>query len=91
TNSAEAVPKWLQIRFGQLWEKYGNHASFSLANATEVLDESKEVVTVILSRLRKSGWVTVTFDESDFRKRNYRLKNPAEIFSRLTPEMTTHA
>lgn len=81
-DTVEPVPKWLQARFGQLWGKYA-HTQFTLEDASKTLNESKEVITVILSRLRQSGWITVSFDKDDFRKRNYQLLNPSEFFRKI--------
>lgn len=80
------VPKWLQVKFGQLWNKFG-HAEFTIDQATETLEISKEVVAVILSRLRKNGWLTVRFAEKDYRKRLYQLHNPSDFFRKIVAEM----
>lgn len=79
------VPKWLQVRYGQLWDKFA-HTSFTIEQAREVLDETREVVTVILSRLRKSGWLAVKFDNEDFRRRHYQLINPSDLFRKIRKE-----
>lgn len=82
TKTVSPVPKWLQVRFGQLWDKFG-HKAFSLCEATDTVHESKEVVAVILSRLRKSGWLIVAFDKEDFRKRKYQLISPSDLFRKI--------
>ena len=76
------VPQWLQFRYGQLWEKF-SHNPFNREQATDTLKESKKTTNVILSILRKRGWISTAFDSNDFRKRVYKLYEPSFIFSHL--------
>jgi type I restriction enzyme M protein len=45
------------------------------------MHDSEEQINVILSELRKKGWLEVEFDPEDARKRIYKLKNMGEIIS----------
>lgn len=76
------VAKWVQIRYATLWKKYGN-AAFNHADATKLLKENKEAVSVFLSDLKKAGWLEVSLDPEDTRKRTYRLKSPEESISEI--------
>jgi type I restriction enzyme M protein len=76
------LPKWLEERHSKLWEKFGN-SSFRMEEAVELLSKDsgveKEEVAVVLSELRKAGWVKVELDPEDARKRIYKLKSKGNI------------
>ena len=48
--------------------------------------DSKKVVGLFLSELRKAGWVKVELNQADTRKRVYRLKPYELIFKTITDE-----
>lgn len=75
---AETIQQWLQLRYATLFEKFGNK-EFSLEQCTKVLEEKKEVAAVILSKLRKHGWLGVRPDEKNYRKSVYQLKEPENV------------
>ena len=72
----EQLPKWIQTRYAKLWNKF-KEKGFTLDEAEKVLKNNKGI-NVFFSDLRKSGWIEVTLDEKDSRKRIYRLKNPLD-------------
>lgn len=76
------LPKWLEQRHSKLWEKFGE-SSFRMDEAVEYLERKlgsqKDEVAVVLSELRKAGWVYVKLDPEDARKRIYTLKSRDEI------------
>ncbi|HBE44368.1 MAG TPA: restriction endonuclease subunit M [Deltaproteobacteria bacterium] len=78
------LPKWIEKRYRTLWESFQGRA-FRFENAVNTLKEkihdSEEQVNVILSELRKEGWLNVNFDPEDARKRIYNLKSPEEVIS----------
>ena len=79
----EPIPKWLQIKFSQLWSVFENK-SFTMQECQEVLQEKKrEVVAVVLSRLRSNGWLEVTPEPSDNRKKMYQLVKPELIIKNI--------
>jgi len=50
-----------------------------LTEARKVLKEKKDrLVSVILSELKRHGWLTIKLHPEDSRKRIYQLKNPEE-------------
>ena len=81
---AEPIPKWMQIKFSQLWNAFEGK-EFTMAECQEVLQEKKrEVVAVVLSRLKAKGWLEVSPDPSDNRKKMYHLARPDVILKELT-------
>jgi len=72
------LPKWLMERYSVLWRKFkGNE--FEHDDAAKILREEKDrLVSVVLSELKKHGWLTVKLHPDDSRKRIYKLKNPEE-------------
>ncbi|MCF7798479.1 hypothetical protein K9M74_01100 [Candidatus Woesearchaeota archaeon] len=89
---AEPIPKWMQIKFSQLWSAFESRG-FTMAECQEILEENKrEVVAVVLSRLKATGWLEVTSDPKDNRKKTYHLSRPDIILKQLaTVEVTTNA
>lgn len=80
------LPKWLEKRYDILLDKFGT-ATFRMEDAAKVLEEnikdSRDQINVILSELRKNGWLAVEFDPEDARKRIYKLKSKEEIVSNV--------
>jgi type I restriction enzyme M protein len=74
--STEGIPKWLQIRYSVLWEHF-RESPFRFEQASELLvNKNKDdwaQIPVILSELKKSGWLNVESDPNDLRKKIYRL------------------
>ena len=46
---------------------------------TKTLPDDGRMVSVILSEMRKAGWLEVRLDPEDARKRLYKLKAPDEV------------
>jgi type I restriction enzyme M protein len=80
------VPKWVEKRYKELWDSYQD-APFRFEGAVDVLrkkmKDSEEQVNVILSELRKGGWLNVNFDPEDARKRIYTLKSSEEVITQI--------
>ena len=78
------LPTWIEKRYKYLWEGF-KESSFRFEDAAKILKEkmqdSEEQINVILSELRKKGWLGVDFDPEDARKRIYKLKSSEEIIS----------
>ena len=86
-NMTEPIPKWMQIKFSQLWQAFQGR-KFTMAECQDVLQEKKrEVVAVVLSRLKANGWLTVTPDPSDNRKKMYQLVRPDLILKQISVEV----
>lgn len=77
------VPKWVQIRYAKLWNKYDGK-EISYADIEKILKvDGKNTISVFLNELRTAGWLTIKLDEKDARKRNYILKSPDSIVKQM--------
>ena len=73
---SKPLPKWLMERYSILWKKFKEN-EFEHDDASEILKEEKDrLVSVVLSELKKHGWITIKLHPEDSRKRIYKLKNP---------------
>jgi hypothetical protein len=71
------------LRYCKLWSNFGEK-EFTHLQAAKALSEN-ETLGVILSGMRKAGWLTTILDENDARKRRYKLKQ-LEIIARELAE-----
>lgn len=69
------LPKWIMHRYAILWDKFKTK-EFSHQQACNKLKANKEVVSVLISDLKKAGWIEVELNPKDTRKRLYKLKSP---------------
>lgn len=78
------IPEWLKKRHKLLWDSFQS-SSFRFEEAAKALStkihDDKRQVNAILSELRKKGWLKVTFDPSDARKRIYQLKSTDDVIT----------
>jgi hypothetical protein len=80
---AEPLPKWLMSRYAVLWKAHHTH-EFSHDDASYALqDERRELVSVILSGLKRHGWLAMRLDPFDSRKRLYSIKDPRRVVNEL--------
>lgn len=80
---SKALPKWLMQRYSLLWRSFGPK-QFSHLQASKSLKEKKEALaSVILSELKKNGWLVLELDPKDSRKRLYTLRSPEEVVNEL--------
>ena len=70
------IPEWLMIRYSKLWIKF-KEKEFTKEQAEKIL-KGDSALAVVLSDLRKAGWLEMKMDEQDSRKSLYKLKNPQE-------------
>ena len=80
-EAVKPLPKWVMYRYSTLWTRFKNK-EFSHQQAIKSLKETN-LVSVIISELKKSGWLTLTLDPKDSRKRLYKLKSPEEAVKEL--------
>jgi len=78
---AEPLPKWIMKHYSTLWREFKNK-EFIYEDASKTLNE-KKMMSLILSELKKSGWLNVKLDPEDSRKRIYQLKNPNEVINEM--------
>ena len=79
----EPLPKWVMQRYSILWKKFGDK-QFSHEQASRILKDNEQVVSVFLSDLKRAGWLEVTLNPKDSRKRMYKLKRPEEAVKEIT-------
>jgi len=76
--TVKPLPKWLMHRYSKLWNKFKNE-EFGHEDAFKELNEKDDnLISVVLSQLRKHGWLTINLDPNDSRKRIYKLKSPED-------------
>ncbi len=78
----EPLPKWLMQRYSLLWVKFKDK-EFNHEQATQTLPDDERMVSVILSEMRKVGWLEMRLDPEDARKRLYKLKSPEEVVKEI--------
>ena len=81
-NLTYPLPKWVMQRYSKLWSEFGAK-EFKHSDASRVLS-GDNTVSIVLSTLRKSGWVAVKLDSEDLRKRRYRLKHPEKAVMEIS-------
>ena len=69
-------------RYSLLWVKFKDK-EFNHEQATKTLPDDERMVSVILSEIRKAGWLEMRLDPEDARKRLYRLKSPEEVVKEI--------
>ena len=72
------LPKWIMERYIVLWRNFSDKP-FTREDVARLLKNLKKpddgsVINLLLSELRKAGWLKAEFDQSDARKRVYTLK-----------------
>ncbi|MHA1690494.1 MAG: SAM-dependent DNA methyltransferase, partial [Candidatus Heimdallarchaeaceae archaeon] len=70
------LSKWIMRRYSKLWNTFKDK-EFDHEQASKALDDDK-MVSVILSDLKKAGWLEIRLHPDDSRKRIYKLKNPED-------------
>lgn len=79
----EALPKWAFERYAKLWNKFSDKP-FSHKQAQDFLKESKPTtLSLVIQELKNAGWIEVSLDQKDTRKRLYKLKNPEEAVKKM--------
>ena len=74
------LPKWIMKHYSKLWAKFKDK-QFSHQQAEDLLNVTN--TSIVLSRLKKFGWLELTLDPEDSRKRLYKLKDPAEAVKEM--------
>ena len=77
-GEVEALPKWMLRKYAQIWKIF-KEDRFTADNLVEKLKEDKEIILVLISRLRQKGWLITEQDEEDQRRRKYKLRPMKEM------------
>ena len=75
---ANPIGKWLVRRYALLWQKYQN-TTFDFEQARGLLKDRKDVLSKALNELRQAGWLDVSLDPKNARKRLYGLREPLKV------------
>ncbi len=69
----KTLPKWIEKRYAMLWKAKATK-KFGFEDAVEILStDKKPIVSIALSEMRRSGWLSVETNDKDTRKRFYKL------------------
>lgn len=83
---AEPIPRWLMEKYAVLYRNYKDK-SFTFKDAMKTLKEKDKVyISLALSEMRKSGWLTIKINPDDARKRLYNLILPEEVINQIKEE-----
>ena len=84
-DETKLLPKWMLKRYVILWKRFKD-AEFNIEEAKQELKEDKKFILVLLSNLRKTGWIESKFDQKDARRRTYQLHHPEKIIEVMSVE-----
>jgi len=73
------------LRYCKLWSNFGEK-EFTHVQADQTLSQDKTAIGVILSQIRKAGWLVTRLDENDARKRKYQLTPPETVINKIAGE-----
>ncbi len=80
------LPEWIMKRYAKLWNKFKDK-EFTKDKAMKVLPKDSSV-PVLLSELRKAGWLEMKMSQEDARKTIYQLKDPTKTFVQELKELS---
>jgi len=75
------LPSWLMKRYSMLWVK--TKGKFDYKTAKKILKDKNEVLSVVLSNLKNSGWLEIKSNPKDARKKIYHLKSPEDAVKEI--------
>lgn len=79
----EPLPKWEMKKYASLWNSFGKK-QFSNQEAQAVLKEKDtHLLSVLFYDLKKLGWVKISRDKKDQRKKIYKLKEPNQAIKEM--------
>jgi hypothetical protein len=79
---AEPLPRWLMRAYSRLWVAF-KMQEFGSEQASATLLKRGQATSLVLSELRKAGWLSVKLDANDTRKRRYQLNSPEIIVCKI--------
>jgi len=79
----ETIANWLLQRYAVLFRKYKDK-EFTFKEAMKVIkEEDKVYASMVLSELRKAGWLEIKINPTDARKRIYNLIMPEKAIENI--------
>jgi len=73
------LPKWVMQKYSELWVHFGEK-QFEHPEAADIIQEN---TSVLISHMRKNGWLTIQLHPEDSRKRVYKLKSPEQAITEM--------
>lgn len=84
------IPKWVWKRYAKLWQKF-SETPFTFEQAKKELKFlDRNTISVMFNELKTAGWIAVSLDEEDSRKRVYNLINPVQIVESVKNDIKKH-
>jgi len=80
--NVKPLPKWLMRKYAVLWKEFGED-DFTCEDARKLIGDKEEVFNVVISDMKKSGYIKVSIDSEDKRKRLYRIISPDNMIKNL--------
>jgi DNA-binding MarR family transcriptional regulator len=80
------LPEWIMRRYSKLWSKF-KEKEFTKDQAKKILPKDTSLA-VLLSELRKSGWLEMKMSKEDARKTIYKLKSPEKAINEEIKELS---
>lgn len=66
------LQKWILKRYSKLWDAFHN-TQFNFEKAANTLGDNPEIVSIVLSELRRRKLIETTLDRKNASKRLYKL------------------
>ena len=76
----DPLPKWILKHYSKLWTKFKDK-QFTHQEADNLLKITN--TSIVLSRLKKFGWLELALNPNDSRKRLYKLKDPLKAVKEI--------
>lgn len=76
------LPKWVMIRYSKLWNK-NRSSPFTFTEAKKILKEDERMIALVLSHLKKVGWLNSKRNPMDARIAIYQLESPENAVRRM--------
>lgn len=82
-DMAQPIPRWLMEKYATLFRKFKGK-EFTFQQAMETINEKDKIyVSLVLSELRKAGWLEIKINPQDARRRIYTLFEPEEVVKKI--------
>ncbi len=84
----EYLPQWLMLRYARLWARF-KQEPFAHDKAVQALGSlagDVRMINVLLSELKKRGWLTSERSREDTRKKVYMLRDIRTVIEELAQE-----
>lgn len=85
-----AIPKWVWKRYALLWKRFRDKP-FTFEQAQKELKHlDRNTISVLFNELKIAGWITMSLNEMDSRKREYHLVNPIQVVENTENDFKKH-